>query len=68
MAECNVNQNKANCTCTYEGCSRKGLCCECLSYHWGMEQLPGCLFPPEVEKTYDRSLAKFIAVYKKRKP
>ena len=68
MAECKVSENKANCTCTYEGCSRKGMCCECLSYHWGMGELPGCLFPPEVEKSYDRSLAKFIAVYKKRKP
>ena len=68
MPECHANQNKANCTCTYEPCSRKGLCCECLQYHWGMEQLPGCLFPPEVEKTYDRSLAKFIATYKKRRP
>jgi len=68
MPECHASQNKANCTCTYEPCSRKGLCCECLQYHWGMEQLPGCLFPPEVEKTYDRSLAKFIATYKKRRP
>ena len=68
MSECHASQNKANCTCTYEPCSRKGLCCECLQYHWGMEQLPGCLFPPEVEKTYDRSLAKFIATYKKRRP
>ena len=68
MPECNISQNKANCTCTYEGCSRKGKCCECLQYHWSMEQLPGCLFPPEVEKTYDRSIAKFIATYKKRRP
>ena len=66
MPECNISQNKANCTCTYEGCSRKGMCCECLQYHWSMKQLPGCLFPPEVEKTYDRSLAKFIATYQKR--
>ncbi len=66
MPECNVSQNEANCTCTYEGCSRKGMCCECLQYHWSMKELPGCLFPPEVEKTYDRSLAKFIATYQKR--
>lgn len=68
MSECNVSQNKANCTCTYEPCSRKGLCCECLQYHWGMGELPGCLFPPEVEKTYDRSVAKFIATYQERGP
>jgi hypothetical protein len=29
-------------------------------------ELPGCLFPPQVEKTYDRSIAKFIEVYSKR--
>jgi hypothetical protein len=28
-----------------------------------MKQLPGCLFPPEEERTYDRSLANFIRIY-----
>ena len=68
MPECNVSENKANCTCTYSSCSKKGLCCECLQYHWGMGQLPGCLFPPDVEKTYDRSIAKFVATYQERGP
>jgi len=50
-----VELNLEGCTCTYEPCSRKGKCCECVQYHRRMEQLPGCFFPPEVERTYDRS-------------
>lgn len=61
--ECQIEQNRTQCTCTYEPCSRKGKCCECISYHWQMKQLPGCLFPPEEERTYDRSLANFIRIY-----
>jgi hypothetical protein len=49
------------CTCTYEPCERKGKCCECIQYHRRADQLPGCLFPPEAERTYDRSITKFIA-------
>ncbi len=30
-----------------------------------MNELPACCFPPEVEKTYDRSFRKFIEVYSK---
>lgn len=45
--------------------SRKGKCCECIAYHRNMGELPGCLFPPEVERTYDRSIEKFIETYKK---
>jgi hypothetical protein len=63
MRECKVDENMANCACTYSSCSRKGICCECISYHWSHRELPGCLFPPEVEKTYDRSLERFIACY-----
>jgi len=58
--ECNIDANKAECTCTYEPCSRKGRCCECIQYHLAADQLPTCVFPPEVEKTYDRSIARFI--------
>ena len=62
--ECNIEKNKKKCTCTYEPCSRKGKCCECITYHWNMGELPGCLFPSEVERTYDRSIEKFIETYK----
>ncbi len=55
------SENNEFCTCTYPGCSRHGRCCECLQYHLSMDQLPGCCFPPEVEKNYDRSFRAFIA-------
>ncbi|MCM8785995.1 MAG: DUF6485 family protein [Candidatus Omnitrophica bacterium] len=64
--KCNIERNLKKCTCSYEGCSKKGLCCECLSYHWSMRQLPGCLFPPDAERTYDRSLEYFIEVWTKK--
>ena len=63
MRECKEEENKQRCTCTYEPCSRKGLCCDCITYHWNHRELPGCLFPPEVERTYDRSLTRFMATY-----
>jgi hypothetical protein len=61
--KCTLDANVADCTCTYEPCPRKGKCCECLRYHWRRRELPGCLFPPEVERTYDRSLAAFIRAH-----
>jgi len=57
--ECNKAQNLERCTCTYDPCSRKGMCCECLSYHLKSRQLPGCCFPPAAERTYDRSFEHF---------
>lgn len=57
--ECQKEQNLNNCNCTYPGCSRKGVCCECLTYHLRMRQLPACVFPDDVEKSYDRSFEKF---------
>ncbi|MBT9160692.1 MAG: hypothetical protein DDT26_01982 [Dehalococcoidia bacterium] len=63
--ECTIEANKDNCNCTYDPCSRKGKCCECISYHWGQRQLPACFFPADVERTYDRSLRRFIEVYGK---
>jgi len=61
--ECQIDVNKAKCTCTYEPCSRKGKCCECISYHVGHDELPACVFPPQVEKTYDRSMARFVSCF-----
>lgn len=64
MAECaNIERNLEDCNCTYEPCSRKGKCCECLRYHWQMGEVPACLFPSEVERTYDRSIKRFIKVH-----
>lgn len=58
--ECKAEKNRVKCNCTYGPCSRKGLCCECLSYHRSMGELPACLFSPEVERTYDRSIKRFV--------
>jgi hypothetical protein len=64
--ECHIDANKERCTCTYEPCDRKGRCCDCILYHKNHGELPGCLFPPEVEITYDRSIARFIEVFSNR--
>ncbi|MFW9974663.1 MAG: DUF6485 family protein [Candidatus Thorarchaeota archaeon] len=63
---CPTERNKERCSCSYPGCSRKGYCCDCLDYHWKHRELPGCLFPPEAEKTYDRSLEHFLDVWNKK--
>jgi len=60
MAECKKDKNLKKCNCTWEPCSRKGLCCECLAYHLASNELPACVFPPDVERTYDRSFERFI--------
>lgn len=60
--ECKQQRNTQRCNCSYPGCPRHGLCCECLHYHLAMRQLPACCFPNEVERTYDRSFARFAEV------
>ena len=63
MAECNKKVNLERCNCTYEPCPRKGVCCECIAYHLRSDELPACAFPPEVERTYDRSFARFVSLH-----
>lgn len=58
--ECLKERNLKDCTCTYDGCVRKGICCECVIYHRKKGHIPGCFFPQDGEKTYDRSVANFI--------
>ena len=65
--ECKRDENFKKCNCTYEPCPRKGICCECLRYHLKMRQLPGCVFPSEYEKTYDRSFEFFAKLVKEGK-
>lgn len=60
--ECKKESNLKECNCTYPGCPRKGLCCECIKHHRKADQLPACFFPPETEKTFDRSFEKFIEI------
>jgi len=57
--ECKKSSNLKKCSCTYPNCPRKGMCCECLSYHLKNRELPACFFPKDVEKTYDRSFERF---------
>jgi hypothetical protein len=65
--ECKKQTNLNKCNCTYKGCSRKGVCCECLKYHLENKELPACCFPKEVEKTYNRSFEKFAELVKEKK-
>jgi len=58
--ECKKEQNLNNCPCTWPDCPRKGICCECIRYHWQKGELPACFFSKEAERTYDRSIRKFI--------
>ena len=63
MPKCdNLQRNLDRCTCTYEPCSRKGHCCDCIEYHRRSGELPGCLFPPQAERTYDRSIRHFVRI------
>ena len=64
--ECQLDANKARCPCSYEPCSRKGNCCECLHYHRGNNELPACFFPDAVERTHDRSFRRFVQTVQER--
>ena len=64
--DCKKDHNAKSCSCTYEPCSRKGVCCECVTYHRVNGELPGCFFSKEAERSYDRSMENFIADAKKR--
>jgi len=66
LSECNNEENKKNCICSYP-CNKKGICCECIKYHWNRGEFPACFFPKDIEKTYDRTIDKFIEVYKERR-
>jgi hypothetical protein len=60
---CTKTTNLKDCPCTYP-CSRKGACCECIRSHWfSRRELPACFFTPEAERTFDRSLDHFLALW-----
>lgn len=61
--KCRKDENLDLCTCTYMSCSRRGICCDCLRYHLSNRELPGCCFPPDAEKTYDRSFEAFARAW-----
>jgi len=58
---CRSEQNRKHCSCSF-GCSRAGVCCDCLDYHRSRGELPACYFPDDVEPRGDRSIENFIAV------
>lgn len=64
--ECKQKDMLKNCTCTYTSCSKRGKCCECVMYHRKNGEIPGCFFPPEAEKSYDRSVENFIRSVSRR--
>lgn len=57
--ECSKEKNLERCNCSYEPCGRKGICCQCLTYHLKMRDLPACCFPDDAEAGYDRSFEHF---------
>jgi hypothetical protein len=57
--DCKKDTNLRRCACTYEPCSRKGACCDCLRNHLAARELPACCFPADVERTFDRSFERF---------
>jgi len=60
MPDCtNKKRNMSYCNCTYS-CNRHGLCCECLHYHRQMGELPACYFSKEAERSYDRSVERYL--------
>jgi hypothetical protein len=63
----NRSKNLGHCNCTYEPCSRKGNCCECLPYHLRAQELPACCFPKDAEATYDRSFQHFARLVSSRR-
>jgi hypothetical protein len=62
--ECQKEQNLTVCNCTYEPCDKKGICCRCIAYHRRAGELPACFFPPEVERTFDRSIERFCSLHR----
>ncbi|AJC74123.1 MAG: hypothetical protein H5T93_02375 [Pseudothermotoga sp.] len=60
----NKEKNLKRCNCSYPGCPRKGICCECLAYHRSSGELPACYFSNDVEKTWDRSIENFVRTRK----
>lgn len=65
--ECKKEHNSRSCNCSYEPCSRKGICCDCIAYHIKNRQLPACCFPRQAEMTYDRSFEHFARLVNERK-
>lgn len=55
MTQCKKEKNLEQCTCSY-GCSKAGMCCDCVAFHRRRGEVPGCFFSKQGEATYDRSI------------
>lgn len=65
--ECKKAQNLEWCSCTFNACGKRGICCECVKYHREKDEIPGCFFSDDYERTYNRSIENFIEDYQARK-
>ena len=65
--ECKKDQNLEHCNCSYSPCARKGICCDCISYHLKSRQLPACCFSKDAEATYDRSFEHFARLIQEKR-
>jgi len=63
----NRERNLEYCNCTWTSCSKRGMCCECVQSHRLRGELPACFFTDEVERTYDRSIERFIRMHTEQK-
>lgn len=61
--ECKKERNLELCGCTYSACGKRGVCCDCIQSHLRSRELPGCCFPADAEKTYDRSFEAFARAW-----
>ncbi|MDW7708854.1 MAG: DUF6485 family protein [Deferrisomatales bacterium] len=59
--DCTQKANASLCSCTYTSCDKRGACCRCIAYHRERNEMVGCYFTPEAERTYDRSMKAFAA-------
>ena len=57
--DCNKERNLSRCNCSYDPCKNKGICCDCLAKHLRSRELPGCVFPDDAERTWNRTFEHF---------
>ena len=65
--DCKKLETIKTCPCSATGCSRRGVCCECVAHHLAKRQVPGCFFDKEGEATWDRSFEHFARLVAEKK-
>lgn len=65
MSQCKKEVNLKNCNCSFS-CGKKGVCCDCISYHRSMGELPGCYFPADIERKGERSIEALYTIVQER--